>query len=294
MFVLNGNRRPSPSFSVVLKAAKGMMVSFQNNNTLMNGVLSVLNSKVMDVNDIQCLFDVNYANISLKWLKGDFPINPATEYVAMNIVHHKRLRHPEYGSVAHFYVLPKNILTEPPKQFKTHFSAIMNKEAPSDPIYNNGQTHATQVFSLVGVETPVYVQNQKEADFYVEINGGQFVAVDGFIINGRVHVDNEKIRFTPVDTGIHSITVVKDNDTVFKKSESYHVLKFENIVRYVTVNKYMPKLPAGLYHLRGDLSGFVLVEDFDGFAGKRKFYHFIEADDKRLPELIDTMGISKA
>lgn len=283
MFILNGNRRPAPTFSVHFKKTF--------NHTMAQLSKAAKYIAVDEVTDK--LFDQEYfaekiikkqVIAAITWNSNKKQFTTNDHIVLVNSETNKNKRHPQYGVVAHFYILPKNIFVKEPRQLENHFVAELNPNAVIDTQTVNNVT--IKMFKVASGDETLYVRSKVEADYYYVQYGGEMpTAVNVVEVNNKFFEVVGEIDVTTVDTTANMLKIssngkVKDGVSV----EGLRGKKF--------FNTNVEKLKKGLYQVIGDNVGYIFIETVKSeIEGTTRKVHFLKDGSPVLKKLKEKYAV---
>lgn len=287
MFILNGNRRPAPTFSVEFKKNSKYPIAKLSKAAYYMAVDKFHKAKIFDKEHFVNQINKKQINAFITWNSNKKEFTTNDHIVLVNTVVNKKSRHPQYGVVSHFYILPKNIFVKEPRQLENHFVAELNPKAVIDTQTVNNVT--IKMFKVSSGDVTLYVRSKGEADYYYVQYGGEMpTAVNVVEVNNKFFEVVGEIDVTTVDITANMLKIsstgkVKDGVSV------------EGLIGKKFFNTKVEKLKKGLYQVIGDNFGYIFIEtvksEIDGTTRK---VHFLKDGNPVLEKLKEKYAIITA
>lgn len=292
MFVINGNRQPSPSFVVHQRPNDKNTMGLEVIRMLTKNVVHHFNNSVNDIEKLKDLFRIEKVETTIDKSRFLTNFDSRDNYVLVNIEKNKQKSSPNYGVHAFFYVIPKKMIVGKPKQDDYTFKAVIHPEA----VFQNPAPETSLFHFARHRQSDIFVRSLTEAKFLAEELGSiPFEKVDAIQINEDFFVNDRKVKVMPVKTDLYTIQLF------IHKSEAdihfYKVHQVEITGKHAPVfsDKNVKDLNVGLYKVTGSHDGYLLIERLDSVvSGPIRLYHFIKDNDPRATKFVEQMGLSVA
>lgn len=286
MFILNGNRRPTPTFSV--KFNKGGKTFGQLSIAARDliGERFVVGG-ILNKAHFESVLKKKSIVGSVNWNSNKKDFNFKDNYILVNIVVNKRKAHPEFGAVAHYYIIPKTSLVKTPFQKDTYFVAELSPTAIIDTKTVNNVT--MKMFKVSSGDETLYVRSKVEADYYYVQYGGEVpTPVNVVEVNNKFFEVVSEINVSTIDTTANMLKISstgKVNDGV--SVEGLRGKKF--------FNTNVTKLKKGLYQVIGDNVGYIFIETVKSeIEGTTRKVHFLKDGSPVLKKLKEKYAVITA
>lgn len=288
MFTLNGNRRPAPSFIVSLSMKKGAYVMpHLQKRILVNGIQQMkrLYGDLLE-KDVVKAFSSMDVKISVNILQSNLErMDRDKNHILYNIVQNKHKNHPDFGSVAHIYVIPTvNLVSH--TQFNDYFIAKMQ---PDCVIESREEMKMTNIFKFPRrTRGEIFVKSKAEADYFSKENqNAPYETVQALRVGTNYLVNDKKVKISNIKTDLHTIRCL-DNESVAKEAFGT-AFKFTftgaNYTAYSNVN--VKNLNPGLYRCLNRKEGYMFVEIFNSaVTGKVRMVHFLDEKQEKTAEML--------
>jgi hypothetical protein len=289
MFIANGNRRPAPSLivKIAMKSGRYIMPHLQK-QMIANGMCYLKNiyGNVTEADIVKC-FTALDAKVSLVMQHSNLDLMDKTEnFILYNITQNKHKKHPDFGTIAHVYIIPKTHFVSHPVQYADRFVAKLHADVM---VNTRDDMRMSKVFQFKRHhKADIIVKSKTEADFFSASNGNvPYEVVDVMRVDGNYLINNKKVKVTTIRTDLHTVRFF-DQESEAKQSFGT-AFKFtlvgSNYASYANAN--IKNLEPGLYRCIGKREGYLFIEVFQSaVTGKVRLVHFLDSNKEVTEEFL--------
>jgi len=317
MFILNGNRRPAPSFVVNLSRKKGKYVKPSLQQRIIDSGISQLNRIYGEVTEreIVSAFSSLDMKVSVNIVQANIEkLDKVHNHILYNVVQNKRtMKHgqdnPDFGSVAYIYVIPKANIVGNPIQRSNSFVAKMQADCI---VESREDMKMTKIFKFPRRQRgDIFVKSKAEADYFskqhdnapYETVEALRLSSDHCVKDGAVvakpenkqpqktgydyFVDDKKIKISTIRTDLHTIRCF-DSEAVAKEAfgQVFKVSFTGGSFSYYT-NANVKSLQPGLYRCVNKKEGYLFIEIHESAVlGKVRMVHFLDEKHEKTSEML--------
>lgn len=278
MFILNGNRRPAPTFSVEFKKNSKHTMAQLSKAAYYMAVDKFHKAKIFDKEHFVNQINKKQITAFITWNSNKKEFTTNDHIVLVNTVVNKKFRHPQYGVVSHFYILPKNIFVKEPRQLENHFVAELNPAVIIDTKKVNNVT--MKMFKVSSGDETLYVRSKVEADYYYVQYGGEVpTPVNVIEVDNKFFEVVSEINVSTIDTTANMLKISSNG----KVADGVRV---EGLRGKKFFNTNVTKLKKGLYQVIGDNVGYIFIETVKSeIEGTTRKVHFLKDGSSVLKKL---------
>lgn len=325
MFILNGNRRPAPSFVVNLSMKKGKYVKPSLQQRIIDSGVSQLNRIYGEVTEREIVnsFSTLDMKVSVNIIQANIDkLDKDHNHILYNVVQNKRTKkngvaNPDFGSVAYIYVIPKANIVGNPIQRRDSFVAKMQADCI---VESREEMKMIKIFHFPRRQRgDIFVKSKAEADYFSKQNDNApyetvealRLSSDHCLKGGAVvvkpenkqpqrtgydyFVNDKKIKIATIRTDLHTIRCF-DSEVVAKEAFG-QVFKFSFTGSSYSCysNANVKNLKPGLYRCVNKKEGYLFIEILDSAVlGKVRMIHFLDDKNEKTAEMLMKFPVSTA
>lgn len=284
MFHTNGNRRPTPTLSIVIR----------HHGKTFNEVVRFVGSYFRDVNNSRSsvLFDKKafaqaFKPVSsfsqIEWKSVEDTYKSEGNYTLFNLSKTSN----KYEALLNIYILPKEMMLEVPKQKDTNFEATLNPDFIVEE-KRVSQGPVLSIFKTEDINGVHYFKSKTEAMYYVKNDESALSTVDAIRVGDEYFEIKAKLpAFKAVNVNEHKLFAF--NGFKAPKDQTTFAASVERADNFVFSHD-VDSFEDGLYKVQGNLTGVILVETATSKIKKssRKAYFLKYGTDEYKKVVADT------
>lgn len=285
MFHTNGNRRPTPTLSIVIR----------HHGKTFNEVVRFVGDYFRDVNTSGRVFldkkafsqaflrlqTINH----IEWKSVEETYRSEGNYTLFNLSKGSN----KYEALLNIYILPKEMMLEVPKQKDTNFEATLNP----DFIFEEkriSQGPVLSIFKTEDIDGVHHFKSKTEAMYYVNNDESALSTVDAIRVGDEYFEIKAKLpAFKSVNVNEHKLFAF--NGFKAPKDQTTFVASVERADNFVFSHD-VDSFEDGVYKVQGNLTGVILVETATSKIKKssRKAY-FLKFGSDEYKKVVDDMPV---